>query len=77
MRFDNSEEYLQYLHSNEAQLLWSDAEELIAIANLYQIDISVITTRGPEDPERKMITMMEYLNHMMQTIKKTNPFLSL
>ena len=34
VRFDNSQEYLQYLRSNEAQLLWSDAEELIAIAKL-------------------------------------------
>ena len=57
VRFDNSEEYLQYLRSNEAQLLWSDAEELIAIANLYQIDIRVITTRGPEDPEPTMATI--------------------
>ena len=57
VRFDNSEEYLQYLRSNEAQLLWSDAEELIAIANLYQMDIRVITTKGPEDPEPTMATI--------------------
>ena len=49
--------HLQYLRSNEAQLLWSDAEELIAIANLYQMDIRVITTKGPEDPEPTMATI--------------------
>ena len=57
VRFDNSEEYLQYLRSNEAQLLWSDAEEPIAIANLYQMDIRVITTKGPEDHEPTMATI--------------------
>ena len=57
VRFDNSEEYLQYLRSNEAHLLWPDAEELIAIANLYQMDIRVITTKGPEDPEPTMATI--------------------
>ena len=39
-----------FLQANpKATHLWADFEELLAVANLYQIDIKVITTKGPED----------------------------
>ena len=50
VKFQNSQEYLDFLRTNpDAAFLWSDNEELIAIANLYQIDIDIIKTKGPDD----------------------------
>ena len=57
VKFDNPDQYLKYLRGPESALLWSDSKELLAIANLYQIEIKVITTKGPEDPNPTLNTV--------------------
>ena len=55
-------------------------KSLISEPSVFQnipVNLAPPSTAPTEATWRKMITMMEYLNHMMQTIKKTNPFLSL
>ena len=48
--FTNGEEYVDFLRTNpDALFLWSDNEELLAIANLCQMDINIIKTKGPDD----------------------------
>ena len=48
--FDHPEQYVEFLLKNpDASLLWSDTEEFIAISNLYQMEIKIITTKGPDD----------------------------
>ena len=49
--FKTPDEYLKYICNNEkAELLWTDNEEIHAMANLYQINIKVIRTKGVDDP---------------------------
>ena len=44
------EELIKYLRdSPEAAYLWSDAEDLAVIADMFQLRIKVITTKGPSD----------------------------
>ena len=48
--FKNQNELLEFLRNDErADFLWTDSQELLAIANLYQVTIKVITTKGLED----------------------------
>ena len=39
------------MNSNEANYMWFDSEDLIVIADMYQIRIKVITTKGISDKE--------------------------
>ena len=49
-KFKEPDEYFKFLKNDpDAALLWSDTEELLAIANLYQIEIRTISTKGPDD----------------------------
>ena len=57
VKFDQPDQYLEFLRSKNSEILWSDSEELLAIANLYQIDIRIITTNGAEDPNPTMNTV--------------------
>ena len=51
IRHTNPEELIQFLtHSYEAAFMWSDSEDLSIIADMYQIRIKVITTKGLDDP---------------------------
>ena len=55
-------------------------KSLISEPSVFQnipVNLAPPSTAPTEATWRKMITMMEYLNQMMQTMKKTNPFLSL
>ena len=55
VEFSSPQEYLNFLKTNpDAKFLWSDNEELLAIANLYQMNINIIKTRGPEDRNPSM-----------------------
>ena len=48
--FENSKEFLDYLkNDSKADFLWTDSQELHVVANLYQVDIKIITTKGPDD----------------------------
>ena len=48
--FENSKKFLEYLKNNsKADFLWTDSQELHIVANLYQVDIKIITTKGLED----------------------------
>ena len=40
-------EYLQ--NSEEADYMWTDSEDLVVVADMYQVNIKVITTKGEED----------------------------
>ena len=52
---ENADEYLYFLRNNpKAVYLWADSEELLAMANLYQIDLKIITSRGPDDANPTM-----------------------
>ena len=51
-KFKTPDEYLTYICNNaESELLWTDTEEIHAIANLYQINIKIITIKGKDDPK--------------------------
>ena len=48
--FKDENELLEFLRNDErADFLWTDSQELLAIANLYQVTIKVITTKGLDD----------------------------
>ena len=48
--FENAEEFLKFLKTNKkAAYLWTDAEDLHAIANLYQINIKIISIQNEND----------------------------
>ena len=50
IRFTDPEKLINYLkHSEEAAYIWSDSEDLSIIADIYQIKIKVITTKGEND----------------------------
>ena len=50
IRFTDPEKLINYLkHSEEAAYIWSDSEDLSIIADIYQIKIKVITTKGKND----------------------------
>ena len=51
IRFDIGEEekYRQFLRTKRAALLWTDSVDLQVMANMYQMQIKIITTKGPED----------------------------
>ena len=50
VHFENSKDFLEYLkNDSKADYLWTDSQELHVVANLYQVDIKIITTKGPED----------------------------
>ena len=45
------EEFRQFLRSKKAAFLWTDSEDLHVMANMYQMQIKVITSKGPEDSQ--------------------------
>ena len=48
--FEQPQQYMEFLLTDpNAVYLWSDSEEFIAISNLYQMEIRIITTKGPDD----------------------------
>ena len=48
--FTDSEKLIEYLtRSPEATFMWSDSEDLAIIADMFQVRIKVITTRGETD----------------------------
>ena len=51
VRFEIGEEenFQQFLKSKQSAYLWSDSEDLHVMANLYQMRIQVITTKGTQD----------------------------
>ena len=50
VKYEDPEELIDYLKtSSEAAYMWSDCEDLSIIADMYQINIKVITTKGPDD----------------------------
>ena len=51
VRFEIGEEekFRQFLRTKRAAFLWTDSEDLQVMANMYQMQIKVITTKGPED----------------------------
>ena len=51
VRFEIGEEekFRQFLRTKRAAFLWTDSEDLHVMANMYQMQIKVITTKGPED----------------------------
>ena len=53
IRFDIGEEekFCQFLRTKRAAFLWTDSEDLQVMANMYQMQIKVITTKGPEDSQ--------------------------
>ena len=58
VEFNVPEEYLEFLrHDKDAAYLWTDSEELVAVSNLYQIEIKIITVKGPDykNPVMNMI----------------------
>ena len=42
-------EFLGFLRTKKAALLWTDSEDLQLLANLYQMSIKIITTKGDQD----------------------------
>ena len=70
--FTDPEKLLKFLKfSKDAAFMWSDSEDLAVIADLFQIRIKIITTRGSEDqnptenwiyPEEKMKEFAELKN---------------
>ena len=59
VEFQTAQEYLEFLQKNpkDTKFLWSDTEELIAIFNLYQIDINIIETKGINDENPTLNTI--------------------
>ena len=48
--FDDPEKLINWLKSsNEAIYMWSDSEDLVIIADMYQMCIKIITSRGEND----------------------------
>ena len=49
-KYTNPDELLKFLkESEEAAYMWTDCEDLAVLADLYQIRIKIITTKGPDD----------------------------
>ena len=51
VRFEVSEEekFCKFLKTKESAFLWSDSEDIQLMANLYQMNIRIITTKGAAD----------------------------
>ena len=50
VNFDSHEEFLKFLkESPDSDFLWMDSEDLLAICNLYQLKIKVVSFKGPDD----------------------------
>ena len=50
VKFTDPAELIQYLNnSQDAAFMWTDSEDLKVLADMYQVRIKVITTKGPED----------------------------
>ena len=50
VEFIEPEELIKYLKSSEdAKYMWSDSEDLTVLADMYQIKIKIIRTKGEED----------------------------
>ena len=48
--FTEPSKLIQYLkHSEEADFMWSDSEDLSVLSDMYQVKIKTITTKGEED----------------------------
>ena len=48
--FTEPSRLIQYLnHSEEADFMWSDSEDLSVLSDMYQVKIKTITTKGEED----------------------------
>ena len=49
-KFTDPEELIKYLKSSEyAMYMWSDSEDFKVLADLYQIQLKIITTKGAHD----------------------------
>ena len=56
--FQEAKDFLNFLkNDSEAAFLWTDSEELHAIANLYQIKIKIITTSNHDDSNPRTNTI--------------------
>ena len=54
VEFDEPEDYLKFISdAKKVTYFWTDYEELHVIANLYQINIKVITVKGNDDKNPK------------------------
>ena len=50
VRFENQSELIKFLKESEkAAFMWTEAEDLAVLADLYQIRIKIITTKGNHD----------------------------
>ena len=50
VEFTDLEDLINYLKtSDEAIYMWSDTEDLIVLADMYQIKIKIITAKGEDD----------------------------
>ena len=48
--FTDPKELIRYLNdSDDAEYMWSDSEDLVIIADMYQVIIKIITTKGSKD----------------------------
>ena len=56
--FQESKDFLNFISNDpEAAFLWTDSEDIHAIANLYQIEIKVITISNDDDPDPRTNTI--------------------
>ena len=50
VEFTDPEDLINYLKtSDDAMYMWSDSEDLVVIADMYQLRIKIITTKGAQD----------------------------
>ena len=50
VKFTDPAQLIKYLkNSQDAAFMWTDSEDLKVLADMYQVRIKVITTKGPED----------------------------
>ena len=48
--FTDPKKLIEYLeNSEEAEYMWTDSEDLVVVADMYQVNIKVITTKGDKD----------------------------
>ena len=47
--YTDPEKLIEFLQSDEAAYMWTDSEDLSIIADMYQVKIKVITTKGRAD----------------------------
>ena len=55
VKFTDPVELIQYLNnSHDAAFMWTDSEDLKVLADMFQVRIKIISTKGPDD---KMVTV--------------------